>query len=508
MISTELRLVSKILDEGDLRPILDAKITLESFHTPGAKLIFRRIMNYYHGRATNGEVPTRAFIEKEFPKEPLAPKDRVSLKALVEEFMTDYVRGELSAIANYIYDNEDKPDAVLKTMGERYMELAKRRRISEDHILSNSVESIRARYESYKNRTGYVGIPYPWEVLNEETGGILNSEFVVLYGRPKSMKTWVLLSCACHAYDFASRKVLICTREMRPDQIMDRCVCILIGAPYTAWKKGLLHTIQTPEGCTMQDRFDDLMSNMQTDEETCRLETGHGKSLIITSDRADPDGGGVTGLRQKVEDFKPELLCVDAMYLMKDDRENRRSVKWYNQSAISQDMKDLALDKNIPIIGTNQAKRESEEKAGKAVSNIAFSDSYGMDCDLAIEIIKKSTRDKEVNELALSITAAREINMTGFAIHGNAATTFGSLMMKRRDPTGQVMLDKAGNPALTPVVFDDYQGLRDFFKDSQDPEQAAPKAVNAVMAEQAFKAASKAAKPTSTRKVRMKGRPH
>jgi len=485
MANDELRLLAKVIEEQDLRLLKDSHIEIDHFKTPDGQMIWRAISSYYNARATSGLVPARSFIEKRYPDVPLPKREKTPLKALVEEFMTGHVRQELTLLADELTDVRD-PDEALRHLRQKCDELSRQRRISEDYILSDALTQVKTRYENAKNRVGYAGIPYPWRVLNEESGGVLDGEFVVLYGRPKSMKTWVLLSCACHAYDKGCRRVLVCTREMRPDQIMDRCVCILIGAPYSAFKKGLMHLIPVPEGGTMEDRFYELIGCMKSDEETCQLESGHGKSLIVTSDRADPNGGGVQGLRQKVKDYSPDLLCVDAMYLMKDDREGKKSIKWYNQSAISQDIKDLALDTNIPIIGTNQAKRDSEEKSGKAVSNISFSDSYGMDCDMAIEIIKKSTKDKEVNELALAITASREINMTGFAINGNAASNFGCLLHKKRDEVGSVILDETGEPIMVPVVFDDYPDLKNFFKDANDPDKPTSKALNATQTKAAW----------------------
>jgi hypothetical protein len=307
------------------------------------------------------------------------------------------------------------------------------------------------------------------------------------------MKTWVLLALACHAYDFASRRVLVYTREMTPEQMMDRCICILIGAPYGAYKEGRLSDIPVPEGGTMEDRFYFLTEGMRNDEDVCSLETGYNKSLIITSDRDDPKGGGVTGLRQKVDDHKPDLICADALYLMRNDREGKRSVKWDQQAAITQDLKDLALDTNKPLVGTTQANRPSEDSRGKSMANIAFADSYGMDCDLAVEIGKKRI-DDETNELAMAITGAREVNLAGFAINGNAASDFGSLMEPLRDDAGVVQTDDGGNPILVPVVFHERRDLIDFFKGEGEDEKAmAPrsKAVTASMAAGAFARARK-----------------
>ena len=294
-----------------------------------------------------------------------------------------------------------------------------------------------------------------------------------------SLKTWLGLYICTNAYEVSSQRVLVYTREMSPEQMMDRSICLLIGAPYEAFRKGYLHKIPHPMGGNMEDAFHGLLDSMHQDEKTCTLETGYNKSLIITSDREDPNGGGVNGLRRKVEDYKPDLIFVDAMYLMRNDRSSKRSIKWSEQSAISQDLKEIAQDFKRPVIGTLQANRgaEQEEKRGGTTSNLAYSDSYAQDCDLAVEVIKKYI-DKEHNQLALAITASREVNMVGFAINGNPGNDLGMLMRPVVDDYGKP-IGVNGGAAMEPIIFRDVRDIQKMFKVTADitsPDRAAPNA--------------------------------
>jgi len=491
----ELILVTKIIDSGDILPVINAKITPDHFKNEHTLGIFNRIMkDWRRWKGKKPSIPTREIIARDFPTIDLPREDRRSLEVVVDDFLNHHLVQELQGMADFINEWKDSPEDVLKRLNEQVRKLAYMKRVGQDVVLSNVTKEVVDRYESNRDSDSIKGIPYPWEVLNHATQGMLPGEFILFYGRPKSLKTWVLLHLATFAYDYASRRVLIYTREMTPQQMMDRCVCLLIGAPYTAYKEGTLSEIATPEGGTMEDRFYDLTASMKSDERTCALETGFNKSLIITSDRDDPTGGGVQGLRKKVDDHKPNLICADAVYLMRNDRAGgKRSVKWDDQAAITQDLKDLALDTNKPLIGTNQATRSSEDRKGQSVSNISFSDSYGMDCDLAIEIIKKKITD-ETNELALAITGAREINISGFAINGNPATNFGPLYEKFRDQAGVEQLDGDGNPLVVPVIFSDHNDIKDFLKkgeDSEKPKDTKTKAQYAKLAKIAFKEARK-----------------
>jgi len=281
-----------------------------------------------------------------------------------------------------------------------------------------------------------------------------------------SLKTYLALYVATYAYDFASCNILIYTREMSPEQMLVRSVCFLIGAPYTAWKRGILHEIPHPHGGNMDDHFHATMDTMYADEKTCSLETGRNKKLIITSDREDRKyGGAVGGLQRKMEDFHPDLTVVDAVYLMKNDRDGvgTRSVKWGDQSAISQDLKDLAQDTKRVILATLQANRASEkpDQRGQSTTNLAYSDSYAQDTDLAIEIIKRKVNN-EHNELALAITASRETNIAGFAIHGDPCNDFTMLEREVCDDMG-VMKNPDGTKVIQSVVFQDPRDIKQFF---------------------------------------------
>ena len=286
-----------------------------------------------------------------------------------------------------------------------------------------------------------------------------------------SLKTWVALNICMYAYDYASRKILIYTREMGPEQMMERCVCLLIGAAYDDWKHGRLSSIPHPHGGSMEQHFYTMMSTMKQDEATCRIETGRNKSLVITSDRQDRKyGGGVNGLRRKIEDFAPDMIFADAVYLMRNDREQgARSLKWNDQAAISQDLKDLAQDMKRPVLATLQANRasEKEDQQGRSTTNMSFSDSYAQDTDLAIEIIKKRV-NRYHNELALSITASREANIAGFAINGDPATNFTQLYREVHNDMGPVKVDN--EIVMAPLIFNDARDIKEVFWKNYIPE--------------------------------------
>lgn len=468
-VSDDLRLIAKIVDVGELRPVFDAGITSSRFTDYDARLMFEAIQKYYSARRSKGEVMTRSMIEQEFPSVDLPAEDRMSLSSVVDDFLVHDVKVELTSLNDFIAEwSATDPDKVIQHIESKVKDMGKQRRASLDIEISKEAPDSIRRYEETLLATGLKGLPYPWDLLNEETRGMLDGEYIIFYGRPKSLKTWVALACCVHAYQEANARVLIYTREMSPAQMMDRCICMLIGAPWEAFKKGYLHEIPYPiKGSSfrnMEDAFYDLASHMRIDEDGIEMDIGKRRSLIITSDREDRQyGGGVNGLRRKVEDHTPDLIFVDAVYLMKNDRENKKSLKWTDQSAISQDLKDLAQDFKRPLIATLQANRESENNRGGSTANMSYSDAFAQDCDLGIEIIKKRI-NKEKNELIMAITASREMNIAGFAINGNPGGDFSHLLKSATDSFGYPV-DKQSR-----VIFNDHSEIKSVLKETRNAE--------------------------------------
>ena len=469
-ISKELQLIAKIADTGNIRTALDAGIVADKFTDHDARLMFEYIIRYWKSKKTVGNIPTRELLSENFPTVQLPPADRLTIEAAVEEFLSHDTKVRLDKLIDYMNDWRDEPQKALQYADNEVKEMLRDKRTSVDIVVSDTLEDAKQRYLNTKNKDVIKGIPYPWPILNSETQGMQDGEYIIIYARPKSLKTWLGLYICVYAYDAAQQRVLIYTREMSPEQMMDRCLCLILGAPYDAFKKGYLHKVPHPYGGTMEEAFYGLLETMKRDEDVIALETPHKKSIIITSDRQDSHGGGVNGLRRKVEDHKPDLIFVDAVYLMRNDRANTRSVKWSDQAAISQDLKDLAQDYKRPVLVTLQANRLSEDRKDRTAANMAFSDSYAQDCDLAMEVIKKRIDDQH-NELGIALTASREANIAGFGIHGNPGNDFSMLTRPITDKYG-LPIKENGEILTEPMIFGDFKEITEYFNGKEkDKEQ-------------------------------------
>jgi hypothetical protein len=170
------------------------------------------------------------------------------------------------------------------------------------------------------------------------------------------------------------------------------------------------------------------MDELADDEKTAGGFSLNQPYIIVVSDRGMTDGGGIAWLQGKIREYKPDLVIVDGMYLMKDDRTKTRAIDWKNITHISQDVKLTCNAFNVPIIGVTQANRGAETKNGEDLTELAFADAIGMDADLVLRIKKMVKWNEQVkkheNELHITAPGFREGTFEGMVIHGKPGYNF------------------------------------------------------------------------------------
>ena len=63
----DMVLIAKIVDTGDIRTAYDAGIRSENFAEVDAKMLWSYIYEYWRGKATSGDVPTRECYTMHIP---------------------------------------------------------------------------------------------------------------------------------------------------------------------------------------------------------------------------------------------------------------------------------------------------------------------------------------------------------------------------------------------------------------------------------------------------------
>ncbi len=151
--------------------------------------------------------------------------------------------------------------------------------------------------------------------------------------------------------------VLFINNEMSAEQIGKRFDAVHFKLPYKEFRAGLL-----PD--ELEKRYFEGLQELE----------GENPIWVIS------DVSGVMSIASKIDQYKPDIVMIDGMYLLNDDRKG--DSRWERVTNVSRDLKKLAQQKRVPIIATTQFNRATDETRVERVtlSNIGFSDSLGQDC--------------------------------------------------------------------------------------------------------------------------------
>lgn len=453
--SIEHQLLCKIIETGDFNTVEKMRIN-EGFFLGGHtsyQEIFRAISIHFHNQWTINTTPSWQLISTWFPGFAwIGSKDSVA--ALCLELKKAKLRAQVIGLADEITLKADvSPADALVTIKEAATRLHTEHEISSDILMTSAYDTLRNEYNIVQQSGGITGIPYPpsWSLLNEDTQGIHDEDYIIIYGRPKSMKSWVAFYIGALAYYWSRMRVLIWSMEMSKLQCLRRCACIIASVDYTRVKNAKL------DPATEAEFFNTLWWLGEQEKQYPNQTTGRpGALLIVSPQEAQMAGGvGVTALQAKIREFEPDLVIADGIYLMGDDRDQRKTMDWKAVAHISQDLKGTTKAYKVPIIATTQANRSAKNPNDKEadLSELAYADALAQDCDMAMRVHKQPLKETNETELILSIPGSREGKLDGFVIYGEPATNFSQKRREMKDPNAPPEEDKKrGRPADAPPV--------------------------------------------------------
>lgn len=415
-------LITKVLDKGDLKSVMKLKITGEFFLDKINKAIFLAIVNYYQAPETRGSVPSWGYIKNRFKKfKPERNKQKLhavchelrerKLSSLIQQSCAEALQSAWSDPLNAFTNLRDQIITYQETLSE-----------AQDLTLSDGVKLAEQRYKEAKKGGGLLGIPWPWPSLTKASQGMQPGQLIFFYGRRKSMKSWMALKACVNAFLGYQKRVMIFTWEVRPEEIMFRVAALLAGVDYDDFKNGALNKENEEKAFRFLKalRYDEKKSNGDLT-----------KPRITVATTAGAGESGVLAIRHKVEEFKPDLVLVDGIYNIKDDREKKRSFDWRNQANVVQDVHQVGIDFGFPMIATTQANRGGADPFDENNKDVSFTDASSMFCDYMIKNYKIDQGDHAL--IFCRLKATRDFRMVGFQTMVRPAYQFDEVQTFRTD---------------------------------------------------------------------------
>lgn len=408
MANAEMQLLSRIVRTGELAAVIDWGVVDGDFRTNEGKSIWRYIAGYYSLSDTRGSVIGPNVYASLFPQIPLYDDPSMTLPALCHEVRRARVVAEAKEACLALTDSiEVDPLGAIATLHVHAQNLiALGTTKNHDVSFVDSMTRMITKYDQIKNGVHTSSrMLWPWEIMNDHTMGIHEEDFIVLFGRPKSMKTWVLNYIMSSAF-MQDKTALVYTKEMTPDSISQRTAACIAQLPYQELRSGKLLP-HDEQNLTM------LLHAAQDKYTRANLIFLDGREVGAGNDT-------VPWIESKIEKYKPHIVFIDGMYLLSDTNKSGKTADWQRVTNISRAVRNMVLHTRTPVIATMQATRGAAKHSEGNLDEIAYADAVAQDATIAMRVIN----EKHLNTIACVIAGSREFKLHGFRIHGVPATNF------------------------------------------------------------------------------------
>ncbi len=314
-----------------------------------------RLLSDYHLR--HGGLPTpQVFAENGITLIPASGNfsyhvDRVRTRAVYNA-----VRENILPIQNALATMDmDEAVAAMNTMQE---EVSRAR--TTDSILDIAEWSrlVREGYDDAHILPDSQGVTLGFEPLDRLTNGAYPGDVVAIVARPGIGKTYTIIHMALEAWK-EGRKVLLITKEMTDAQIAYRMVGLHSRIDPAFIKRGQVSQWMWPEFQRALDEF--------------QLEHGDGRSLYLVGGRV---ANSVRDIDSLVQEIEPDVVYIDASYLLKPENSRNRS-RHEMLADIGEGIKDVALNRSVPVVHSVQFGRAAEKKRKSKAGDTSLG--FGLD---------------------------------------------------------------------------------------------------------------------------------
>lgn len=358
----QLQILNKILQSKDISIIKKNNLTSEYFNEYTDEFVF--IVTHFD---LYGNVPDKeTFIAKfnDFDFIEVTESDKALVDTICEEHLYQQMCNVIRICADKIKDNSNDAVEYLKS---QLPTLA----INSAHTYVDIVKQAQLRLEEFNSKQNK---DKPWCISTgfEELDAIVQGwargeEFVVFFARTGQGKSWILSKTATHAWEIGYNVGYI-SPEMSSNKI---------GYRFDTYHN---HFSNTGLMQGKADGYEDYINELQTKPNSFIVAVPQDFNKRIT----------VGKLRQFVLENKLDMLCVDGITYLSDERGSARDNKTTTLTNISEDLMSLSLELQIPILVVVQSNRggvkDENENGTPELENIRDSDGIAQNATKVISL--------------------------------------------------------------------------------------------------------------------------
>lgn len=361
--TVELQILSKVLDNKSIS-LLDLNgITADHFITYKAEHDF--IVSHYK---EYGAVPDRATFCSKFPATPLldvAEPDAYLIDTLNEEHLYSLTVPIINELAKIV---QTDARAAVEYLQSKIPMLTMKNTITGIDIIS-AANSRLNEWNEKKNSPEKFFIPSGFEELDEIIHGFsCGEELAVLVARTGQGKSWIILKMLEHAWRMNKRVGLI-EPEMSANKTGYRFDTVSRNFSNMALITG-------SESPNYREYIQTLCKNANP--------------FLVSSPKDFKRKITVSKLRVFIEANKLDILGIDGISYLADERKERGDNRTTSLTNISEDLMDLSIQTGVPIIVVCQSNREgAKEDDSPGLENIRDSDGIAYNASIVISIKQK-----------------------------------------------------------------------------------------------------------------------
>ena len=452
-IEAEQSVIGSILVSNDIFDDVSPIINYTKFYDPIHQKIFLAIENLISKGMLANPITLKNYFENDKNLIELEgheylvkiTKFSTSLRQAIEYAKIIYdmhVRRELIKISEATIDNAsnkniDLPgEKIIEDSEKLLFDLAERGSFSKSFIKFDTAlnQTIEMASKAFKSTEGIVGVPTGLTDLDDRLGGLHNQDLVIIGGRPSMGKTALATNIAFHAAKNIQDKglkssVAFFSLEMSSEQLSTRILS----------EQSRIKSNDIRRGKISEEQFDKFIETSKNISELpLYIDETPAISIAAISNRA----------RRIKRLFGCELVVVDYIQLMRATN-IRNEGRVQEISEITQGLKAIAKELNVPVLAVSQLSRAVEQRDDKKpqLSDLRESGSIEQDADVVMFVyreayylerkeprpatVEHAEWQNKMNEI--SILAEIMIGKQRHGPTGNIKVEFESMFTKFRD---------------------------------------------------------------------------
>ena len=393
-IEAEQSVIGSILLNNEIFDEINMLLNSKNFYDPMHQKIFNAIEKLIYTGMLANPITLKNYFENEkdelnvpdylvkITKFSSSSRQAIEYSKLIYDL---YVKRELIKISENIIDSAKLNDldqdgkTIIENFEKSLFDLAEKGSFSSSLVKFDEAMkmTIEMASNAYKSEEGIVGVPTGLTDIDDRLGGLHKSDLIIIAGRPSMGKTALATNIAFNAArkiqdDGKKSSIAFFSLEMSSEQLSTRILA----------EQSRIKSNDIRRGKISEDQFDKFIETSKNISELpLYIDETPAISIAALSNRA----------RRIKRLHGLDMVVVDYIQLMRAAN-IRNDGRVQEISEITQGLKALAKELNVPVLALSQLSRAVEQRDEKKpqLSDLRESGSIEQDADVVMFVFRES----------------------------------------------------------------------------------------------------------------------